>query len=256
MESDEMSKQLSDMIKRKSQGLVRIDAIEAFEDLVFEEDSASRVKFDFPEPRVSNASDRSWSGFTNKGESLMNMSLMTIEDKDGAPILKAADDISEASGKRLSRVSFKPENVSAMSLDIGSIRDLDINDSSESPKKDSIEYNTSTESPDSPDSLLRNNSRSMGFPIRRTVMKKYNAGIPTVIPSKDEAANGRNVSTLTFSEASALQQDIEFSEMVKHIDPPSSELSLKAHTSFSNISMMSVVDESILGEDKKGVNMV
>jgi hypothetical protein len=243
------------MIRRKSQGLVRIDAIEAFEDLVFEEDSASRVKFDFPDPRVSNASDKSWSGLTTRGESLMNMSLMTIEDKDEASTLKAADDLSEASGKRLSRVSFKPENVSAMSLDIGSIRDLDINDSSESPKRDSIDLKTSMESPDSP--ALCWSSRSMGFPIRKTVMRSFNAGIPTVIPSKeDETTTRRNVSTLTLSEASILQQDIEFSEMTKNIAPPSSELSLKGNMSFSNISMMSAVDESVLGEDKKGVNLV
>ncbi|KAL3802031.1 hypothetical protein ACHAWO_008444 [Cyclotella atomus] len=255
MESDEMSKQLTNMIRRKSQGLVRIDAIEAFEDLVFEEDSTSRVKFDFPEPRVSNASDKSWSGLTTRGESLMNMSLMTIEDKDEASTLKAADDLSEASGKRLSRVSFKPENVSAMSLDIGSIRDLDINDSSESPKRDSIDLKTSMESPDSP--ALCGSSRSMGFPIRKTVMRSFNAGIPTVIPSKeDETTTRRNVSTLTLSEASILQQDIEFSEMTKNIAPPSSELSLKGNMSFSNISMMSAVDESVLGEDKKGVNLV
>jgi hypothetical protein len=44
--------------------------------------------------------------------------------------------------------------------------------------------------------------------------------------------------------------------MTKNIAPPSSELSLKGNMSFSNISMMSAVDESVLGEDKKGVNLV
>jgi hypothetical protein len=260
MDSDEMSRQLSEMIRRKSHGLIRIEAVEAFEDLVFEEDSAGRVKFEFPEPQVSNAPNRSFSGLTDRGESLMNMSLLTIEDRDGGPILRA--DASTASGtteKRFSKVSFAPENVSTMSLDVGSIRDfdVDIDDSADSPLQDTQKTSAATaESPSSP--LSR--SRAMGFPIRKTILNQQQAGVPTVIPvAKNDGSNNTRgrISTLTFSEASALQHDIEFSEMAKNVAPPTSEFSLKVdNMSFSNMSLMSVVDESILGDDKKGVNQV
>lgn len=275
MDSVEMSKQLSEMIRRKSQGLVRIDAVEAFEDLVFEEDSASHAKFDFPEPQVSNA--RSLSGFSERGDSLMNMSLLSIDDKDGTYVSNA---------KRLSRVSFAPENVSAMSMDISSMNDI-VND-----KKIG---RTSYESQESDNPHSR--SRSMGFPIRKTVLRQQREGVPTVIPAQrprnsnfstlttsDASAiaaavqpdisgvptvvptelegevTGR-LSTLTFTDAAAvadiMQRDIEFVEMTKDIVPPSSNLSLKdENMTFSNMSLLSTVDESILGEDKKGVNQV
>lgn len=261
MESDEMSRQLSEMIKRKSMGLFRIDAVEAFEDLVFEEDSAGHVKFEFPEPQVSNAPDRMFSGLTNRGESLMNMSLLTIDDKDGASVLKAAVEqppAPEASRNRLSRVTFKPEAVSEMSLDIGSIRDIgsiEVDDVDSPQRGNDDAYKPYTD-PDSPGRHIRN-SRAMGFPIRKTIMGSFNDGVPTVIPSKEEQPGTRkNVSTLTWSEASALQDDLV--EIAKNVAPPSSELSLKVdNMSFSNMSLMSAtIDESILGEDKKGVNQV
>jgi len=275
MDSVEMSKQLSEMIRRKSQGLVRIDAVEAFEDLVFEEDSAGHAKFDFPEPQVSNA--RSLSGMSERGDSLMNMSLLTIDDKDGASV---------SNTKRLSRVSFAPENVSAMSMDVNSVKDF-VND-----KKIG---RTSFESQESDNPHSR--SRSMGFPIRKTVLRQQRDGVPTVIPAQRER-NARvstltasdisaitvaiqpdisgvpavlpakpeeevtgTLSTLTFTDAAAvadvMQRDIDFVEMTKNIAPPSSDLSLKTENmAFSNMSLLSTVDESILGDDKNGVNQV
>lgn len=140
-------------------------------------------------------------------------------------------------------------------------------------------------------------SRSMGFPIRKTVLRQQREGVPTVIPAQRprnsnfstlttsdasaiEAAvqpdisgvptvvptelegevTGR-LSTLTFTDAAAvadiMQRDIEFVEMTKDIVPPSSDLSPKdENMTFSNMSLLSTVDESILGEDKKGVNQV
>ena len=238
MDSDEMSKQLSEMIRRKSHGLIKIDAVEAFEDLVFEEDSAARVKFEFPQPQISNASNRSISDFTDRPESLMNMSLLTIDDKDL---------VTESSVKRFSRVSFAPENVSAMSLDIGDDNTMD------SPAQKNFSAFDGYSDNSSPLSY----SRAAGFPIRKTVLKHQLAGVPTVIPARpsEEVTRGKRISTLTFSEASQLQKDLEFSEMTKNIAPPTSNLSLKTEN-ISTLSMLSVVDESILGEDKKGVNQV
>jgi hypothetical protein len=239
MDSEEMNKQLSDIIRRKSHGLIKIDAVEAFEDLVFEEDSAARVKFEFPHPQVANASARSISDFTDRPESLMNMSLLTIDDKDMA---------TESSVKRFSRVSFAPENVSAMSLDIG-----DDDGAPDSP--DDKHVGAYEGSPDATSPLSY--SRAVGFPVRKSVQRHQQAGVPTVIPARpsDEINRDKRISTLTFSQASQLQNDLEFSEMTKNIAPPTSSLSLKTEN-MSTLSMLSVVDESILGEDKRGVNQV
>jgi hypothetical protein len=219
--------------------LIKIDAVEAFEDLVFEEDSAARVKFEFPHPQVANASARSISDFTDRPESLMNMSLLTIDDKDMA---------TESSVKRFSRVSFAPENVSAMSLDIG-----DDDGAPDSP--DDKHVGAYEGSPDATSPLSY--SRAVGFPVRKSVQRHQQAGVPTVIPARpsDEINRDKRISTLTFSQASQLQNDLEFSEMTKNIAPPTSSLSLKTEN-MSTLSMLSVVDESILGEDKRGVNQV
>jgi hypothetical protein len=235
MESDAVSRQLSEMIRRKSHGLIRIDAVEAFEDLVFEEDSTGRDKFEFPEPQVANAPDRHISGLTDRGESLMEMSLLTIEDKDGAPVLKAIDERSVASlDKRPSKVSFalNKTNISVMSMDIGSLSDL------------AYDHNAS-------ESYTGGKTHSAGGSPRRAALNKYAAGLPTEIPDKTDEPRPRDrISTLTLSDASALQSDLEFNELAGNISPPRSDVSVN-QMSFSNMSLMSVLEEGADRNDEK-----
>ncbi|KAL7485534.1 hypothetical protein ACHAW6_011127 [Cyclotella cf. meneghiniana] len=188
IESDRVERQLDEMIRRKSRGLIRIDMFDAFEDLVFEEDSTGCAKF--PEPQVANASDRTMSGLTDRGESLMNMSLLTIEDsRDGGSFLKAIDEKSPSDDKRPSRVGLAVQNVSAMSMDLGSISD----------------FNSDPSLTESHLSM----SRKMGFPIRRTVLKNFQSGVSNVIPTQFVMTQTRGkISTLTLSEASALQNEV------------------------------------------------
>eukprot|EP00804_Cyclotella_cryptica_P012576 CCRYP_014741-RA/>CCRYP_014741-RA protein AED:0.05 eAED:0.05 QI:417/1/1/1/0.5/0.33/3/852/600 len=241
MDSVAVSKQLEEMIRRKSHGLIRIDAVEAFEDLVFEEDSAGCMKMEFPLPQVANASDRHVSGLTDRGESLMEMSLLTIDDRGSVPALKAIDEKSESGDKRPSRVSFALDTVSTMTLlmDIGSMSDLYDHCENEPPQDVKIGKSSS---------LL---GRQMGLPLRPSAAKREEFRIPDVIPTKSsEDSRRQRISTLTLSEASVLQSDIEFNELVKNGPAPTSDISLKADSmsfanmSFSNMSLMTVLDDS------------
>eukprot|EP00804_Cyclotella_cryptica_P018844 CCRYP_018285-RA/>CCRYP_018285-RA protein AED:0.00 eAED:0.00 QI:215/1/1/1/1/1/2/273/653 len=212
IESDQVGRQVEEMIRRKSHGLIRIDMVDAFEDLVFEEDSTGRAKF--PEPQVGNASDRHMSGLTDRGESLMNMSLLTIEDsRDGGPVLRSIDEKSPSEHKYPNRVGFAVENVSAMSMDLGSSSDI-VNDPSSKEPHLSM-------------------SRKMGFPIRPSVLKSYQAGASSVIPKKfDEASTREIVPTLTLSEASALRDDVteKVPKSGEHDDIPAREKKISTLT--------------------------
>jgi hypothetical protein len=242
MDSIAFSKQLEEMMRRKSHGLIRIDAVEAFEDLVFEEDSAGCIKMEFPLPQVANASDRHVSGLADRGEALMEMSLLTIEDRDSVRALQAIDEKSEAGDKRPSRVSFALDTVSTMTffMDIGSISDLAYDHSENEPPEDVKSSRSSTKL-----------GWQMGLPLRPSATKKDEFRIPDVIPTKaSEESRRQRISTLTLSDVSALQSDIEFNELVKNGPAPTPDISLKvdnmsfANMSFSNMSLMTVLDDS------------
>ncbi|KAL7517565.1 hypothetical protein ACHAWX_002484 [Stephanocyclus meneghinianus] len=229
-----VSKQIEEMVRRKS-GLIR-------EDLVFEEDSAGCIKIEFPLPQVANASDKNVSGLADKGESLMEMSLLTIEDRESVPVLKEIDEKSEAGDKRPSRVSFALDTVSTMTMlmDIGSISDLAYDHCENEPPEDVKSSKSSTKL-----------GRQMGLPLRPSATKKDELRIPDVIPTKStEESRRQRISTLTLSEASVLQSDIEFNEFVKNGPARTSDISLKgdnmsfANMSFSNMSLMTVLDDS------------
>ncbi|KAL7486650.1 hypothetical protein ACHAW6_012247 [Cyclotella cf. meneghiniana] len=252
IDSIAFSKQLDEMMRRKSHGLIRIDAFEAFEDLVFEEDSAGCIEMEFPLPQVANASDKNVSGLADKGESLMEMSLLTIEDRESVPVLKEIDEKSEAGDKRPSRVSFALDTVSTMTMlmDIGSISDLAYDHCENEPPEDVKSTKSSTKL-----------GRQMGLPLRPSATKKDELRIPDVIPTKSaEESRRQRISTLTLSEASVLQSDIEFNEFVKNGPTRTSDISLKgdnmsfANMSFSNMSLMTVLDDSEKFDDDEHKN--
>jgi len=99
MNSDEMSERMSEIIRKKAQGPVRIDAFEAFKDSVFQEDSARNL---------------------SRGDSLMNDSLITIDDKNGEP---------KSNGKHPSRVNFVTQNKPSVSMAESASENSKINDS-------------------------------------------------------------------------------------------------------------------------------
>jgi len=139
---DQLNAEVDQLIRRKSHGLIQIDTTEAFEDLVFEEDS---MMFDTDlrgvEPLKNEASENAAqskgglgaSALTYKDDmSLMNMSILSLDErgestrglstKDGDTPKSILNDSSTAPRdmrKRGTRVSFagKNRNISLMSMD-------------------------------------------------------------------------------------------------------------------------------------------
>lgn len=246
MDSDEIAQQLQGLIRRKSHGLIRIDAVDAFEDLVFEEDSIEN--YDFPESLVENNCNARLTGLSDRGESLMNMSLLTIDDKDGEPVLASGAD---SEGERIrpnrpSKVSFANENVSLMSMDMASFSDLVQDD----PDPDATGERTREKEEDgSPVS-----ARKMGFPVRKTIVKKYAAGLETAIGQISTDGPKEKVSSLTITEYSIGHKENpeSFTELAGQVtNPLQSDFSLKVdNMSFSNMSLMSIGSERGLELDE------
>ena len=100
---DQLNQEVDDLIRRKSHGLIQIDTMDAFEDLVFEEDSnlirqdeATDETVELKQPAPAAAADTNhddnvkpttggrparYSALSRKDDlSLMNMSILTIDD--------------------------------------------------------------------------------------------------------------------------------------------------------------------------------
>ncbi|KAL7529123.1 hypothetical protein ACHAXR_002801, partial [Thalassiosira sp. AJA248-18] len=206
---DQLNEEVDDIIRQKSYGLIKIDTTDAFEDLVFEEDS---MDFDDPQdtfPRKTRASNSSSknsrnssasariSGLSYKDDmSLMNMSILTLDEKEESEkprsrvegsyssstpksIIKQQDPSEPRNTKkRESRVSFagRKSNMSLMSMDNESFSQLV--DCIKDPEGDSIERMMSGSSNASNDS--HSVSRKMGFPMRPKVAKQYGVQVPPI----------------------------------------------------------------------------
>lgn len=196
---DQLNQEVDDIIRRKSYGLIQIDATQAFEDLVFEEDSMmyddDDVKKVVPKKLIPDRKSGS-SSSTNRSRassmsikddmSLMNMSILSLEEREefengshnneaspkegsGGPrsIYRKSDpSIPRDIRKRGTRVSFAGKNISLMSMDDRSFSQLV--DSITDPEGEDAERNLSGLSSDSPSF-----SRKVGFPMRPKVAQKY-----------------------------------------------------------------------------------
>ena len=272
---EQLNQEVDQLIRRKSHGLIQIDTKEAFEDLVFEEDSmmfdddlkdTSPLKIEAPATDNKTTQSRMASGMSFKDDmSLMNMSILTLDEreeksevtngtrsnehgpKDGADTPKSI--LTDRSAprdmrKRGTRVSFagRNKNISLMSMDDKSFSKLvdSISDPEEGVANE--ERNMSGLSTDSERSI----SRKMGFPMRKSVAKKYEEGPPTEVGGKEV---GDKVSTLTVSEAedTPAKNESQFSKLAAEVANPGSEVSNSLQmdgVSLSNLANISALNMS------------
>lgn len=295
---EQLNHEVDNLIRRKSCGLIQIDTTEAFEDLVFEEDS---MALDDPkespplnrEKRESSSSSSAgrnsgysqvsqrsgrYSGLSFKDDiSLMNMSILTLDEKDESSLtldrsgnsLAQEKEVTAPEGggstpksiirptepslqkdkdtrKRSSRVSFAGKNISLMAMNDRSFSQLLESLSDGGSVEAAPERSASEKSIDSEHSI----SRKMGFPMRKTVAERYKAtaDLPAEICKKMDGP----VSTLTISEDAVmksereLRSEMEFSRLAGQVENTSGVgNSLKLDGSLSNVSAMHMSNMSL-----------
>mmetsp|Transcript_22988 Transcript_22988/g.49740 ORF Transcript_22988/g.49740 Transcript_22988/m.49740 type:complete len:651 (-) Transcript_22988:111-2063(-) len=275
---DQLNQEVDDLIRRKSYGLIQIDTTHAFEDLVFEEDSMmldddpkgivpKKEKQERKSGSSSSTSRSRHSSLSIKDDmSLMNMSILTLEEREEFDNISPKDEASpkEGSGaprsiykksdpstpkdirKRGTRVSFAGRNASLMSMDDRSFSKL-VDSISDPEGEADPERKMSGSSSDSPRSI----SRKMGFPMRKTVAQQYEAANgPPLEVGQMYAGRQERVSTLTITEDSVIQS--EFTNLAGKVENPNGvENSLKLDMSLSNISafnmsLLSDIDPELL----------
>jgi hypothetical protein len=174
---------VDDLIRRKSLALIQIDTQYAFEDLMFEEDCemSESVKDANPSRTYTNSSSTGSSMMSVKDDiSLMNMSFLSLDDrwesvtsiaKEGIPrtsiLLKRDSSVPtdiKTSGSRVKFYGGKHSSLmgSIMSMDSRSFSDL----------VECIKDPDDTDQEDERSSSQGSISRKLGFPIRRSVIKK------------------------------------------------------------------------------------
>jgi hypothetical protein len=177
-----LNQEVDDLIRRKSLALIQIDTQYAFEDLMFEEDCemSESVKNENPPRTYRNSSSTGSSMMSVKDDvSLMNMSFLSLDDrresvtspysaKEGMPrtsiLLKRDSSVPTDIKSRGSRVGFYGEKHSSL---MGSIMSMDSRSFS-----DLVECIKDPDDADLEDERSSSYSRKMGFPIRRSVIKK------------------------------------------------------------------------------------
>ena len=250
-----LSREIDGLIRSQSDALQYIDTFQAFEDLIFEEDS---VNFHDVNPSVRGRI----SDLTSKDDmSLMNMSFLTIDDKEDD-----GKDRTERNIQRLASYSGQSRkyysegelpneirrdstsskitrcsNISMMSMgDAGSFRDLNLGSISDLLVEDVIADTNDSEKLEHTSEKVADtkgkSARRLGFPIRKTVIGKYAAGLPSVIGQSEPY---EKVSSFTISEGSVIGSDRRFTEMAARVADTDPD---KAHSSLSeiNVSQMSM----------------
>ena len=275
---DQLNLEVDQLIRRKSYGLIQIDTKEAFEDLVFEEDSM--MQFDDDDlkdigPLKNEKEDtdkmtankmkqgRMASSLTYKDDmSLMNMSILSLDDrgestalageqaigglfsggpKDGNDTPKSI--LSDPSGprdmrKRRTRVSFAGKN------DARAMSLMSMDDKSFSKLVDCISdpESSGNEGGRNMSELSTDSalldSRKMGFPVRKEVAQKLEGG-------------GRDISALAAQKGDRPQDnEQEFSHMAGKVSNPGSEVtnSLSIPGGPPNISQLNMSTMSLASD--------
>ena len=252
---EQLNTEVDDLLRRKSVGLIQIETTQAFEDLVFEDDSMDDPvalgdpweKADSPTNKrgipktaiptrkekhslTSKTSSTTRSSDKSNVSSLMNMSILTLDDATpdwASSAVKQVDEENAASSeppKRRASVRFSKYNMSLMSLD----------DRSFSQLVDCISEPERNES----DSSM---SRKAGFPMRRSVAKKYLETPPVEVGAKGQSKDRRaTTSTLTMNDGLS-RQGSEFAKLAGTVENPNGiENSLRAEgMSISKLSILS-----------------
>ena len=263
-----LNQEIDDLIRRKSLGLIQIDTKYAFEDLIFDADDEMPVE-SAPRYDSNNLKSTGWmppksgtGGFgysmmsAKDDMSLMNMSLLSLEDHGGSETPKRIKDgrPSKSTGtkRKNSRVSWSREQQSSfgssiMSWDNRSFSDLVecIKDTETNQVEDNNTPRSSISSSHSQGSI----SRRMGFPIRRSVAGKILGESNTLMDIRREefeatskAAAGvlqkesEAVSSSTVPEDLVVESDAHFTKVAGHVHNP---LESSAHT-MKNISQYSM----------------
>ena len=265
---DQLNQEVDDLIRRKSHGLIQIDTMDAFEDLVFEEDSnlirqdeATEETAELKQPAPATAVDANhgdsvkppaggrparYSALSLKDDvSLMNMSILTIDDKDEGDSRGHSSDfrmdslgsINESSNKtspksiirpssgakreRDQHVSFVNErNMSLMSMDERSFSNL-VEAISE-PGRGNLSNDTSNDT-------QRLEARKMGFPVRKNILNKMD-GMPAEVGQTSESES-QLLSSLTVCDDDDPQGESRgstFTKMAGAVDDPKLGNSLAA----------------------------
>lgn len=250
---EQLNQEVDDLIRRKSYGLIQIDTTHAFEDLVFEEDSmtAKEPKESPPRTKQNRASSSSSSNGRGSGMSsglsfkddmsLMNMSILTLDEKDEGEHTSPIEEprIKEESGttpksiiktsdillkkergimrNKGTRVSFAGKNISLSGMDDRSFSQL-IDSISDGGSDAAPERSGSDMSHESSHSI----SRKVGFPMRKTYAQKL--GATEDFPSEvgKELMEGRQdkISCLTIGEDAAMKSEGDFSRMAGKVENP------------------------------------
>ena len=194
-----LNEEVDDLIRRKSLALIQIDTQYAFEDLMFEEDCemSESVKDENPPRTYRNSSSTGSSILSVKDDvSLMNMSFLSLDDrresvtspysaKEGMPrtsiLLKRDSSVPTDIKCKGSRVGFYGGKNSSL---MGSIMSMDSRSFS-----DLVECIKDPDDADIEDERSSSYSRKMGFPIRRSVIKKLGGSeTPTEVRQEEFGA--------------------------------------------------------------------
>jgi len=260
---DQLNQEVDDIIRRKSVGLIQID-MQAFEDLVFDEDSmmldddqkqaaqGESKQDSYPVKRVGRKSD---SSSTNRSRhsslsikddmSLMNMSILSLDDIEGSGLTEGnghrrssykKSDPSIPRDIKKTRVSFAGKNISLMSMDDRSFSQLV--DAVADPEGDG---DTGRKMSGSSSDSLQSFARKVGFPMRPTVAQKFEA----VLAGGDkEGSPLEAVSGLSIPEDFPVKS--EFSTLAGQVENPQGVLnSLTLDTSLQNVNDFNVSDFTI-----------
>ncbi len=247
---EQLNMEVDDLLQRKSMGLLEIDSKYAFEDLLFEEDSVDFDNDDFELPTREASEDIS----------LMNMSVLTINDHDkpppeshngnlksslkkkpAFPMRRPFDPSDQSIGRQegpQSRVSFAN---SVMSLDTESFRNL-VTYLQESDR------NISDVTPNSDGST----SRKMGFPIKQSVVEEYEKGMPTVVGQKSGGEPEEKLSNLTIDEEGDGKGECDFSRLAGEVATNNTSFPLSGRSlmmSMAGVSDMNMSLASDIGEE-------
>ena len=197
---DLLDHEVEEIIRRKSYGLIQIDTTQAFEDLVFNDDvddvPLQQLNVDDPNDDLRKNSSSTTTGKSSSSRisglslkddlSLMNMSVLSLDDHPKEEYA-AQGEISMRSSlrsdapaqievlKRDSRVSFNTVNISLMSLDNNSFSQLVSSLTEEGNNNNNNDRKEMGKSGDSYDSPAHAISRKIGFPMRRTFIRKIGA---------------------------------------------------------------------------------
>lgn len=289
---DQLNQEVDDLIRRKSQGLIQIDTMDAFEDLVFDEDSnlirqneiteeTAELKRPAPTSTVdTNDGDNAkpsaggrparYSALSHKDDvSLMNMSILTIDDKDEGDarghssenfrmdsLDSIKDDVgtknspksiirpsSGAKRERDQRVSFNERNMSLMSMDERSFSNL-VETVSE-PGRENLTNDMSSD-------VQRYESRKLGFPVRRNVLNKMD-DMPSEV-GQSSGGESQLLSSLTVIDDDDPQggsrvEGSTFTKMAGAVDDPKLGNSLAAPQGMSLSNLSTLGGSSIMSLD-------